>query len=109
MSLILSRSYPDDPDERNREHFWTVFSEGVYVGAIIYHVTLPKPAWEWSITVQYASPGIPKTGGASSREGAMAGFRAAWDAYRAWLGDDRWLQWIRHMELVDARSSTRRY
>jgi hypothetical protein len=109
MSLILSRTYPDDDDERNREHFWTVTSEGVYVGSIVYHSTLPKPAWGWSITVQYPSPGIGKTGSAATRDEAAKQFREAWDVYRPAIGDDRWLQWIRHVELVDARAKTKRY
>jgi len=54
------RTYPDDPDERIRESFWTVTSEGVHVGVIVFHSTLPKPMWGWSITVQYPSPGIGK-------------------------------------------------
>jgi hypothetical protein len=34
----------------------------------------------------------------------MAGFRKAWDAYRASLGDERWLQWIKRVALVDERA-----
>jgi hypothetical protein len=109
MSLILSRTYPDDPDEKNREHFWRVTSEGVYVGSIVYNSVRQEPLWSWSITVQDPSPGIAKTGMADSREDAMRQFREAWDAYRAWLGDERWLQWIKHMELVHARANRKRH
>lgn len=62
MSLLLSRTYPDDNDEKNREFFWTVSSEGVYIGTIVFQATLPKPTWRWSITMQHASPGISKGG-----------------------------------------------
>lgn len=109
LALSLRRTYPDDDDERNREHFWTVSSEGVYVGTIVFQATLPKPMWRWSITVQYASPGISKGGDGATREDAMAGFRKAWDAYRASLGDGRWLQWIKHVELVDDRAKAKQY
>lgn len=102
MSLILSRTYPDDPIQANREHFWRVTSEGVYIGSIVYQSAMPTPMWRWSITVQDPSPGIEKTGDAPSRDDAMKQFRSAWGTYRAWLGDERWLQWIRHMELVNA-------
>lgn len=109
MCLFLSRTYPDDDDERNREHFWSVTSEGVYVGSLVYHGTLPKPAWGWSITVQYPGPGIGKTGSAPTRDEAAKQFRQAWDVYRPAIGDDRWLQWIKHVELVDARAKVKRY
>jgi hypothetical protein len=109
MSLILSRRYPDDPDERNREHFWSVTSEGVSIGSVTYNSTRPEPIWNWSITVQFPSPAIGKTGQADTRDEAMQQFREAWDRYREWLGDDRWLQWIKHMELVDARAKNKRY
>lgn len=104
LALRLRRTYPDDADERNRGRFWTVSSEGVYIGSIVLQATLAKPMWRWSITVQYASPGISKGGDGATRENAMAGFRKARDAYRASLGDDRWLQWIKHVERVDART-----
>ncbi|AZO77451.1 MULTISPECIES: hypothetical protein [unclassified Bosea (in: a-proteobacteria)] len=109
MSLILSRTYPDDEDEKNREYFWTVTSEGVYVGSIVYQGTMPKPMWQWSVTVQYPSPGVAKHGLADSRENAAKAFRSAWDKYRPAIGDDRWLQWIKHVELVDARAKAKRY
>jgi hypothetical protein len=109
MSLILSRTDPDDDDERNREHFWTVTSEGVYVGSIVYQGMMPKPMWHWSITVHYASPGIAKLGLADTRDNAAAAFRAAWVLYRPAIGDGRWLQWIKHVELVDARAKAKRY
>lgn len=109
IDLTLRRIYPGDPDERNREHFWTVSSEGVYVGVIVYHATLPKPMWGWSITVQYQSPGIGKIGDGDSRDDAMRKFREAWDAYPAWLGDDRWQRWIKDVKLVDARAVAMRY
>lgn len=110
MGLILSRSYPDDADEGNREHYWRVTSEGTYVGSIVLHQGRgdEPPVWRWSITVQYPSPGLAKTGDAASREDAMRGFRTGWDAYRAWLGDDLWLEWVRHMDLVNARAGKRR-
>lgn len=109
MSLILSRSYPDDPIEANREHFWRVTSEGVYVGSIVYHPWQQVPVWGWTITVQDVSPDIGKSGSAPTRDEAAAQFRQAWDRYREWLGDERWLQWIKHMELVNARSRMKRY
>ncbi len=109
MGLILSRTYPDDPIEANREHFWRVTSEGVYIGSIVYQAWQHSPVWHWTITVQDVGPDIGKSGSAPSRDEAAAQFRQAWDRYRAWLGDDRWLQWIKHMEFVNARAGRGRY
>ncbi|KUL94355.1 hypothetical protein DK26_15215 [Bosea sp. WAO] len=104
MTLTLSRSYPDDHAETTREGFWRVSCEGVYVGSIVYNSVRPEAVWNWSITVQDPSPGLAKTGMAEAREDAMSEFRAAWDCYREWLGDERWHRWVEHMAMVDARS-----
>jgi hypothetical protein len=109
MPLLLSRSYPDDLDEDNREHFWSVTSDGVSVGTITYQRARAEPVWSWSITVQDPAPDHGKTGLADTREEAMQQFRQAWDLYREWLGDERWLQWVKHVELVEARAKLRRY
>lgn len=109
MTLALSRSYPDDRAEATREGFWSVSCVGVYVGSIVYDGTRPEPVWGWSITVQDPSPGLAKIGMAETREAAMREFRAAWDRYREWLGDERWKAWVEHMAMVDARARLKAY
>ncbi len=109
MSLVLSRSYPDDPIQQNREHFWRVTSEGVYIGSIVYQAWQQSAVWHWTIQVHDPCSDLGKQGVAQTRDDAMKQFRSAWDTYRHWLGDERWLLWIKHMELVDARSRMKRY
>jgi hypothetical protein len=77
MSLILSRTYPDDPIEANRENFWRVTSEGVYIGSIVYQAWQHVPVWAWTITVQDVGPDIGKSGSAPSRDEAAATKKAA--------------------------------
>lgn len=109
MTLTLSRSDPDDHAEATREGFWSISCEGVYAGSIVYDGTRPEPVWGWSITVQDPSPDIAKIGMAETREAAMLEFRAAWDRYRDWLGDERWQDWVEHMAQVDVRTGLKGY
>lgn len=95
--LILRRSYPDS------EHFWKVLTDGVYVGTIVYNDKRPEPVWNWTIQVQWPSPGMAKEGMSDTRDEAMVAFRAAWQRYRSWLGDELWQRWVKHMQEISRR------
>lgn len=69
MSLVLSRSYPDDPIQQNREHFWGVTSEGVYIGSIVHQAWQQSAVWHW--TIQVHAPAQTSGSKASLRRAMM--------------------------------------
>lgn len=88
-----------------RDDLWTIRCEGVTVGSIATPGNAyPDEVWSWSITVQYPSALINKSGREDTREAAMAAFRRAWDTYRAEIGDEGWSRHVEHMAQVDARA-----
>lgn len=103
-ALRLRRASADSDDQ------WTVRCDGIDVGSIGRPGGRPEPIWQWSITVAWPSPGIAKSGQGETREECMAQFRAAWDRYRAAIGDEKWCWHVAHTAEVAARSrQPRRY
>lgn len=101
IDLRLRRTY-EDSDE-----FWSVYADGVCVGAIMKRTGAPasEPPWSWSNTVGVSAVPLDKNGVADSREAAMAAFRDAWAAFRPYIGDDVWWWWVAHAVEVDKRST----
>jgi hypothetical protein len=79
-SLILKPAKLSRPDGQWSENDFDVLADGEVVGRIYEddHLALPDLRWFWSIMVTPATPG-QTNGTASTREQAMAKFRAAWE------------------------------
>lgn len=59
------------------------------------------------ITVAWPSPGVAKAGQGETREECMEQFRAAWERYRAVIGDEKWCWHVEHMAELRRGSTVR--
>jgi hypothetical protein len=81
VSLILKRAATSRPDGQWSDDDYDVIADGKVVGRIYDNGsagTPPDMRWPWSLMVTPATPGRTN-GTATTREQAMAKFRAAWE------------------------------
>jgi len=111
MTLVLRRTDSRFVPEWNRDKFWNVYCEGVYLGSIVEGMgrSDEPPHWDWVVQLHagryFNGLAHLSSGRAVTRQEAMAAYRRAWDIIRLAIGDEGWRLHLEHMEWLDRRDS----